>query len=102
VYIQLNKRHYGIHSALKYLELPNVAFEDIYLGEDQINEELLLTNIPDGWLPVPPERILLMVGDSLGSTGQNGLIKFRNWSKYFDSYSLDILKEPLDWWRLNR
>ena len=27
-----------------------------------------------------------------GGTGQSGLSRFRNWAKYFDAYTLNIMK----------
>lgn len=97
MYIQLMHRHYGMHEPIKHTEIP-CEFSDVYLSEDNINEELLLKNIPEGWLPTKPNLILLTVGDKYGSTGQYGLKKFRSWAKYFDAYCLEIHKEPLDWW----
>ena len=97
MYIQLMHRHYGVHKPIKHIEIP-CEFSDVYLGEDNINEELLLEHIPEGWLPTTPRLILLAVADKYGFTGQYGLEKFHSWAKYFDAYCLDILKEPLDWW----
>lgn len=88
--IQLRHRHYGVHELIKEIEM-NENIENVYLAEDNINEDFLLSLIPNGWLPVDPKYILIMVSDKNGgSTGQRGLTKFRNWSKYYDSYSLDI------------
>lgn len=97
MYIQLMHRHYGCHSPIKHIEIP-CEFSKVYLGEDNINEELLLESIPEGWLPVEPSKILLTEADKNGSTGQCGLSKFRSWAKYFDSYVLELHREPLDWW----
>lgn len=97
MYIQLMHRQYGLHSPVKHIEIP-CEFSDVYLGEDNINEELLLKHIPEGWLPTKTEQILLAVGDNHGSTGQRNLTKFGSWEKYFDAYCLVLLKEPLDWW----
>lgn len=97
MYIQLMHRHYGLHSPIKHIEIP-CEFSDIYRGEDNINEELLLESIPEGWLPTKTENILLATADKYGSTGQRGLNKFRSWAKYFDAYCLELHKEPLDWW----
>ena len=97
MYIQLMHRHHGMHKPIKHTEIP-CEFSDVYLSEDNINEELLLKNIPEGWLPTKPNLILLTVGDKYGSIGQYGLKKFRSWAKYFDAYCLEIHKEPLDWW----
>ena len=97
MYIQLMRRHYGVHNPVKYIEIP-CNFSDVYLHNDCINEKLLLENIPEGWLPVPPSEILLMVGDDDSGTGQCGLKLFRNWSKYYDSYSLELREKPSKWW----
>ena len=95
MYIQLMHRHYGVHEPVKHMEIP-CEFSEVYLGEDNINEELLLKNIPEGWLPTHPGLILLAVGNKYGSTGQRGLSKFRSWAKYFDAYCLELHKEQLD------
>lgn len=98
MYIQLMHRHYGLHEPIRHTEIP-CKFDDIYLSENHINEEKLINNIPNGWLPTTPERILLTVADKYGSTGQYGLQRFRPWAKYFDSYVIELHKEPLDWWQ---
>lgn len=97
MYIQLMHRHYGLHSPVKHIEIP-CEFSEVCLGEDNINEELLLQSIPEGWLPTKSENILLAKADKYGSTGQRNLKKFRSWAKYFDAYCLELHKEPLDWW----
>lgn len=97
MYIQLMHRHFGLHEPIKHTQI-SCDFSKIYLGEDNINEELLLRSIPEGWLPTKPNNILLTVGDKYGTTGQCGLSKFRSWGKYFDSYVLELHREPLDWW----
>lgn len=43
----------------------------------------------------PSKQILLTVGDNGGRNGQQGLTHFRNWGKYFNSYSIDIFSETL-------
>lgn len=97
MYIQLMHRHHGLHSPVKHVEIP-CEFSEVYLGDDNINEELLLTHIPEGWLPTKPSSILLTVADKYGTTGQRGLKKFLSWAKYFDAYCLELHKESLDWW----
>lgn len=97
MYIQLMHRSLGVHSPIKHIEIP-CKFEDVYLGEDNINEDLLLENIPEGWLPISPSLILLTVCDKYGGSGQYNLDKFRAWAKYFDAYCLELHKEPLEWW----
>lgn len=95
MYIQLMHRHYGVHKPIKNIEIP-CDFSDVYIAEDHINEELLLKNIPDGWLPTKPSKILLTVEAEHGVTGQYGLEKFCSWAKYFDAYVLELHKEPLE------
>ena len=97
MYIQLMHRSYGVHEPIKHMEIP-CKFSDVYLGKGNINEELLLNNIPNGWLPTKSSSILLTVADKYGSTGQRNLNKFRSWAKYFDAYVLELHEEPLDWW----
>ena len=97
MYIQLMHRRYGVHSPIKHTEIP-CEFSEVYIGEDNINEELLLESIPEGWLPVEPNKILLGVADKNGSSGQRGLNKFLSWGKYFSSYVLELHEEPEDWW----
>ncbi len=97
MYIQLMRRCYGVHSPIKHIEIP-CEFNDVYLGDEHINEKLLLENIPDGWLPVEPRMILLTVADETGSTGQGGLEIFMSWGKYFPSYVLELHEKPMEWW----
>lgn len=97
MYIQLMHRHYGFHKPIKHIEIP-CEFSEVYLGDNNINEELLLESIPKDWLPTKPSSILLTVENKFGGTGQYGLNKFCSWAKYFDSYVLELHKEPLDWW----
>ena len=97
MYIQLMHRHYGVHEPVKHTKIP-CKFSEVYLGNDHINEALLLENIPEGWLPTAPRAILLAVADKYCSIGQYNLEKFRSWAKYFDAYCLELHKDPLDWW----
>lgn len=93
MYIELRHRHYGVHKPVKHIEIP-CAFSDVYLGEDHINEKLLLENIPDGWLPTKPCNILLTVDFGNCGCGQYGVNEFRPWAKYFDSYVLTLCEKP--------
>ena len=97
MYIQLYHRSYGVHTPIKHIEIP-CDFHRVYISNDKIDEELLMSNIPDNWLPVPEDRILLTVGNGNGSTGQCNLSIFRPWAKYFDAYVLELLECPLTWW----
>ena len=97
MYIQLMYRRYGVHRPIKHIEIP-CNFSDIYMGENWINERLLLENIPEGWLPVPHSEILLTVADGNCSIGQLGLEVFKSWAKYFHSYVLELHEKPREWW----
>ena len=98
MYIQLMRRSYGIHTPIKHLEIP-CDFSDIYLGENNINEDLLLEHIPKGWLQDKPSNVLITVANNNGSTtGQFKLKKFKSWAKYFNAYVVELHRKPLDWW----
>lgn len=68
MYVQLTHRHYGVYEPIKHIEIP-CEFSDVYLGNGNINEELLLASIPEGWLPTKPSDILLCVSDKNGGIG---------------------------------
>ena len=90
VRIILCKRHFGEHKILKEINV-DCKFSDVYLGEDDINEELLLSVIPKNFLPTEPKNILLVkIDEDGGGTAQRGLNIFKNWSKYYDAYVLHI------------
>lgn len=97
--ITLAHRHHGVHKNVNEVEIPG-GFSDYATpkpgGHDDyvIDEERLLAALPDGFLPVPPTRILLAVEDEIGGTGQRGLTHFRDWAKYFDAYCLNLVMEP--------
>ena len=89
--VKLFKRHYGVHDPKKEIEI-NALFYEVYIGEDNIDEKLLLQELPKDFLPCKPREILLTVGDGDGSTGQRGLKRFKNWAKYFDAYVLKLVE----------
>lgn len=102
MFVQLMHRHYGVHEPVKHLELP-CSFDDVYRGENNIDEDILLQLVPDGWLPISSKGILISVvtPDGRGTTGQSKLKHFLNWAKYFDAYVLELHDKPLDWWTNN-
>jgi hypothetical protein len=100
VKILLDHRHYGVHTAVREAEIPGEFADYATLlppprlrpDEYAIDEDALLAALPDGFLPVRPSLVLLAVSDEDGGTGQSGLSVFRNWAKYFDAYTLNIMK----------
>ena len=84
--IQLFHRHYGVHTPVKEAIKIPCEYTDVYKGEDNINEQLLIDNIPDDYLLYEVGHILLIAD----GTGQCGLEKFANWGKYYDGYVLHI------------
>jgi len=101
VKIELTRRHYGIHELVAETEIPGelgdyatpLAPNPPRYDEYAIDEDKLIAALPDGFLPAyPRRRVLLAIGDEDGSTGQSGLTRFRNWAKYFDAYTLTLMK----------
>jgi len=90
-------RHYGVHQQIKeiiiegnfadYVKKVKHGLDDYFL-----DEEKLINNLPDEFLPIKPNRILITLDDENGGTALCDLTIFRPWGKYFDSYvlSLDI------------
>lgn len=112
--VTLFHRHHGVYDHRGDADLPG-SFSDYARQKEPaerdrpndpdeyvIDEDELLAALPEGFIPlstidpgpVPPRRILLTVSDEAGGTGQTRLARFRNFGKYFDSYVLDLAKEP--------
>lgn len=96
--ITLAHRHYGVHTQVREAEIPG-DFADYATPNPEgghedyaIDEDRLISALPDGFLPCPPGRILLAVDRETGGTGQVGLSRFRDWAKYFDAYCLNLVK----------
>lgn len=93
--VQLRHRHYGVHELIKEINIDG-RFEDYCdpkTNQDYIiNEQKLIENLPQDFLPVPPNKILLSVSDDDGGIGQVDLNIFRTWAKYFDSYCIELYK----------
>jgi hypothetical protein len=100
VKIELDHRHYGIHSPVSEAEIPGEfadyatprALPNADRDEYAVDEDRLLAALPDGFLPVGTRSVLLMVADEDGGTALSGLSRFRPWAKYFDAYTLNIFK----------
>lgn len=95
--IRLNYRHFGRHTLLKEGEIEGTfrRYGKVNSnGEYTINESRLLKALPKGFLNSDANKTLVLVNDSeYGCTAVGGLELFRNWSKYFDSYSLELVKK---------
>jgi hypothetical protein len=97
VKVELTSRHYGVHKLVKDAEIPG-EFGDYATApadpndDHAIDEDKLIAALPDGFLPVAPRRVLLGIQDGGSSTGQRGLSVFRDWAKYFDAYTLVLVK----------
>lgn len=80
---------------VKETNLPG-EFNEYYFGTDSINENLLLKNLPNDFLPLDPEEIALMVEDKinesagrvLSNVGQRNLKLFKDYDKYSCKYSI--------------
>lgn len=91
--ITLFWRHYGVHTAKKRFL---VECEPLIGGTKSdpfiLDEEKLLEIIGEDFLPVPSEKVLLMINGK-GVIETN---KFHIWAKYFDSYSLEVTDDEND------
>ncbi len=100
--IRLFSRHYGKHSFIKECNIIG-DFNDYVISTRvepnrcgifyTFDEEKLIQNIPKNFLPVPTKNTLITVSDRTSGTGQSELKHFKNWSKYFDCYCLDLFTE---------
>ncbi len=98
--INLYSRHHGVYSKVAQTEVPGSFADWVYQGEPEgnrrwdetlrVHEDKLLAALPDGFLPVPPRRVLLTVSDETCGTGQGQLERFKPFAKYFDAYVLDL------------
>jgi len=95
--VGLSKRRHGAHIEIANCEIPG-DFDDyakLRPGSSDdyaIEEQKILDALPEDFLPVAPRMILVTVDDDNGGTGQTGLTLFRDWAKYFDAYSLNLMK----------
>lgn len=56
------------------------------------NEEALLAALPKDFLPVDPSKVLILVSEGNSTIGVRDLKIFQPWAKYFDSYSINLIK----------
>lgn len=92
MYIQLLHRHRNVQRPVKGLWLP-CRLEQAARPDGGVDEGMLLSMIPEGWLPAKPEEILVSVAHRQGSTGLRNLSRFRPWARHFDCYVLELWHE---------
>jgi hypothetical protein len=95
--VNLRYRSYGVHELVDSIDIDD-NFSDYctQTSEDnyKIDEQKLIDNLPDGFLPVKPRNVLLTIGNDIGSTGQwINLNLFRPWAKYFDCYVIELMQD---------
>jgi hypothetical protein len=94
--LRLNHRKYGIHYFIKECEIEGTfrRYGKVNSNGDYfINEDRLLKAIPKDFLKSDLKNTLILVRDSkYGSTAVTDLNLFKSWGKYFDSYSLELVK----------
>jgi hypothetical protein len=97
--VKLYKRHHGVHSFVKEKNIEGtlkkyakvISNDSNRVGDFyKINETKLIDALPKNFFPENVNRILVTVENETGSTGQDGLTKFRNYAKYFDCYVLEL------------
>lgn len=95
--VRLYKRHYGVHSLVKECEVEGTfrRYGKKIDGVDsyKINEERFLNALPEKFLPIEAKKVLLTVSEEWGSTAISELNVFRPWAKYFDSYSIELVRK---------
>lgn len=100
--VRLYHRHHGVHAPVKEAKIPGNINRYVKssvvskrVGEFfEIDEDRLVKALPKRFLPEPANKVLLTVEDRsrTGSTAQSGLKVFRNWSKYYDSYCIQLCR----------
>lgn len=103
--LTLAKRHHGMHQVVRVCPVPGRTCDYVTYRKDPlrgpvpvVREDKLLAAITENWpdfLPMTPDRILLMVSDGDGGGDAVGEPRrFRPWGKYFDAYSLTLERNP--------
>lgn len=96
--VELRHRHIGKHSFIKEYDLPGV-YKDYLIERGNsdrnvvLDEEKIINNLPKNWLPVDPNKILLMTSDGRSGCAIVAPLVFRPWGKYFDCYSVEVIKD---------
>lgn len=94
--VMIYQKVHAVSSPIREITIEG-AFDDYYQGMDQINEELLIRNLPKDFLmSLQPQDLPIMVEDKinekigrvLGHTGQRNLKVFKGYDKYTKRYSL--------------
>jgi len=94
----LYHRHYGLHSPIKEIKIEGnfydyVKKEKHHMDNYLVDEDKLINSLPDKFFPTTPNKILITVSKGNWSTGLFNVDKFMKWSKYFDSYVIELIEE---------
>lgn len=92
--VTLYHRSIGIHSYVKECEIEGTfrRYGKAVDHDFEINEERLLKALPKGFLPCEPNKVLVTIEEGGCGTGLSDLKIFRSWSKYYNTYSIGLLK----------
>ena len=92
--VTLYHRSIGIHSYVKECEIEGTfrRYGKAVDNDFEINEERLLKALPKDFLPCESNKVLVTIEEGNSGTGVRNLKMFRPWSKYFNSYSIGLLK----------
>lgn len=100
--VRLYLRSIGRHQLIKeceiegtfrrYGRIKKTGNESVRGIEYEINEERLLQALPKKFLIHEPNKNLVFVTEGDCGTGVGDLKIFRSWSKYFNSYSIELVK----------
>ena len=92
--VTLYHRHFGIHTKIKECEIEGTfrRYGKSIDNDFEINEDRLIKALPKKFLPCESNKVLITVEEGCVGTGVSNLKMFRPWSKYFNSYSIGLLK----------
>lgn len=98
LYIRSSGRHQLVRECeiegtfRRYGKIKKTGNESVLGREFEINEERLLKALPKKFLIDEPHKNLVFVTEGDCGTGLSDLKIFRPWSKYFTSYSIELIK----------
>lgn len=87
VTVNLYFRYQGIETLIRTIDL-QVPYRLIVGTRGVVDESLLLTKLPNGFLPFGSEEIMLKVN----SKTKNDLKRFKNWRDKSDYYFVELIQ----------